>query len=47
MLAGRADLRGSESTLFSQVVASYMDVIQNEALVGLAANNVDVLTTIL
>jgi outer membrane protein len=45
VLAGRADLRGSESTLFSQVVAAYMDVIQNEALVGLAAANVDVLTT--
>lgn len=45
VLAGRADLRGSESVLFSQVVAAYMDVIQNEALVGLAANNVDVLTT--
>jgi outer membrane protein len=45
VLAGRADLRGSESALFSQVVATYMDVIQNEALVGLAANNVDVLTT--
>ena len=45
VLAGRADLRGSESALFSQVVAAYMDVIQNEALVGLAANNVEVLTT--
>ena len=45
VLAGRADLRGSESALFSQVVAAYVDVIQNEALVGLAANNVDVLTT--
>jgi outer membrane protein len=45
VLAGRADLRGTESTLFSQVVAAYMDVIQNEALVGLAASNVDVLTT--
>jgi outer membrane protein len=45
VLAGRADLRGSESTLFSQVVAAYMDVIQNEALVGLAANNVAVLST--
>ncbi len=41
--AGRADLRGSESALFSQVVAAYMDVIQNEAIVGLSANNVDVL----
>ncbi len=45
VLAGRADLRGSESALFSQVTAAYMDVIQNEALVGLAANNVGVLTT--
>jgi outer membrane protein len=45
VLAGRADLRGSESSLFSQVVAAYMDVIQNEALVGLAANNIQVLTT--
>ena len=45
VLAGRADLRGSESALFTQVVAAYMDVIQNEALVGLAANNVEVLTT--
>jgi len=44
VLAGRADLRGSESVLFSQVVAAYMDVIQNEALVGLSANNVEVLT---
>ena len=44
-MAGRADLRGSESALFSQVVAAYMDVIQNEALVGLAANNVQVLAT--
>lgn len=41
--AGRADLRGSESALFSQVVAAYMDVIQNEAIVGLSSNNVDVL----
>src|SRR5690606_3041801 len=41
--AGRADLRGSESQLFTQVVSTYMDVIQNEALVGLAANNVEVL----
>jgi outer membrane protein len=42
--AGRADLRGTESQLFSQVVAAYMDVIQNEAIVGLAGNNVEVLT---
>lgn len=43
VLAGRADLRASESGLFSQVVAAYMDVIQNEALVGLTRNNVQVL----
>ncbi|WP_128891426.1 TolC family outer membrane protein [Erythrobacter sp. HKB08] len=41
--AGRADLRGIESALFSQVVAAYMDVIRNEAIVGLNANQVDVL----
>ena len=41
--AGRADLRGIESELFSQVVAAYMDVIQNEAIVGLSANQVQVL----
>ncbi|WP_238474105.1 TolC family outer membrane protein [Altericroceibacterium spongiae] len=44
VVAGRADLRGSESGLFSQVVAAYMDVILNEALVSLSRNNVDVLT---
>ncbi len=41
--AGRADLRGTESQVFSQVVAAYMDVILNEAIVGLSANNVEVL----
>ena len=41
--AGQADLRGSESGLFSQVVANYMDVILNEAVVGLNHNNVEVL----
>ena len=45
VVAGRADLRGSESALFAQVVTAYMDVIQNEALVALAASNVDVLAT--
>lgn len=43
-LAGRASLRGSESSLFSQVVAAYMDVILQEAVVGLNANNVSVLS---
>ena len=43
--AGRADLRGTESAIFSQVVAAYMDVLQAEALVGLNANQVQVLAT--
>jgi len=42
--AGRADLRGSESDIFARVVATYMDVILNEALVSLTANNVQVLS---
>lgn len=42
-LAGRATLRGSESSLFSQVVGAYMDAILDEAVVGLNANNVHVL----
>lgn len=41
--AGRADLRATESAIFSQVVAAYMDVIRTEALVALSANNVEVL----
>lgn len=41
--AGQADLRGAESQVFSQAVAAYMDVIQNEAIVGLNRNNVQVL----
>ncbi|MEO6152478.1 MAG: TolC family outer membrane protein [Croceibacterium sp.] len=44
VLAGREDLRGTESSVFSQVVAAYMDVIQNEAIVGLTTNNVQVLS---
>ncbi|HVR90075.1 MAG TPA: TolC family outer membrane protein [Novosphingobium sp.] len=42
--AGQADLRGTESGVFAQVVAAYMDVIQNQAIVGLSRNNVQVLT---
>ncbi len=42
--AGQADLRGTESAIFSQVVAAYMDVLRNEALVALAANQVEVLS---
>lgn len=41
--AGQASLRGTESSVFNQVVAAYMDVIQNEAIVGLNRNNVQVL----
>lgn len=43
--AGQADLRGVESGIFNQVVAAYMDVIQNEALVGLSRSNVAALNT--
>ncbi|MEO0462560.1 MAG: TolC family outer membrane protein [Pseudomonadota bacterium] len=42
--AGRAVLRGTESQIFSQTVAAYMDVLRTEALAGLAANQVEVLT---
>ncbi len=41
--AGQADLRATESAIFSQTVAAYMDVIRGEALVGLNANQVEVL----
>jgi outer membrane protein len=37
--AGQQDLRAAESGVFSQVVASYMDVILNEAVVGLNRQN--------
>ena len=41
--AGRADLRGTESAIFSQVVAAYMDVIRDSAIVALNQANVNVL----
>ena len=41
--AGQADLRATESAVFSQVVAAYMDVILSEAVVGLNRNQVEVL----
>ena len=41
--AGRADLRATESAIFTRVVAAYMDVLRNQAIVGLSANQVDVL----
>ncbi len=41
--AGQADLRGTESSIFSQTVAAYMDVLRTEALAELSANQVEVL----
>ncbi|WP_416365320.1 TolC family outer membrane protein [Sphingobium sp. JS3065] len=38
--AGQADLRGTEASVFSQVVAAYMDVIRNSAVVALNQANV-------
>jgi len=44
VVAGQADLRGTESSIFARVVAAYMDVLRNEALVSLSQNQVEVLT---
>ena len=41
--AGRADLRGTESALFSRAVAAYLDVQRDEAVVGLNTANIRVL----
>lgn len=41
--AGRANLRETESQLFTEVVGAYMDVIRDEAIVGLNQQNVHVL----
>ncbi len=38
--AGRANLRGTEANLFTDVVAAYMDVIRDEAVVALNQQNV-------
>ncbi|WP_395623173.1 TolC family outer membrane protein [Sphingomonas daechungensis] len=43
--AGRATLRAVEGDVFTQAVASYMDVIRDRATVELNANNVKVLET--
>lgn len=43
--AGQADLRGTEASIFSQVVGAYMDVIRDQAIVALNRNQVDVLET--
>jgi outer membrane protein len=42
---GRADLRGAEAQMFTDVVAAYMDVIRDQAIVDLNAKQVDVLNT--
>jgi len=41
--AGQADLRATESAIFSQVVDAYMAVVSQEAVVGLNRKNVEVL----
>ncbi|MEG3180324.1 TolC family outer membrane protein [Sphingomonas sp. LT1P40] len=41
--AGRAGLRSAETQLFTDVVAAYLDVIRDEAIVGLNQQNVRVL----
>ncbi|QPC98719.1 TolC family outer membrane protein [Qipengyuania soli] len=41
--SGQADLRGTESAIFTQVVAAYMDVLRGQAVVALSSNQVDVL----
>ncbi|MDZ7283972.1 TolC family outer membrane protein [Sphingomonas sanguinis] len=43
--AGRAQLRGVEANLFTNVVAAYMNVIRDEAIVNLNTRNVNVLDT--
>ena len=42
--AGRANLRDTEASLFAQVVGAYMDVIRDQAIVGLQRANLGVLT---
>ena len=41
--AGRSTLRGTEASLFTEVVGAYMDVIRDDAIVGLNQQNVRVL----
>ena len=43
--SGRAGLRSQESSVFVDVVTAYMDVIRDQAIVELDANNVKVLET--
>ncbi|MEC3910591.1 TolC family outer membrane protein [Sphingobium sp. CR2-8] len=41
--AGQANLRGTEASIFTQVVAAYMDVIRDNAVVSLNRSNVKAL----
>lgn len=41
--AGQANLRGTEASIFSAVVAAYLDVIQNEIIMDLQQTNANVL----
>lgn len=43
--SGQAGLRGTEASIFSQVVGAYMDVIRDQAIVQLNRKNVQVLRT--
>ena len=43
--SGRADLRSSEATMFTDVVSAYMDVVRDQAIVDLNGKQVDVLGT--
>jgi outer membrane protein len=43
VFAGRADLRSVEAQIFTEVVAVYMDVLRDEAVVALNRRNVEVL----
>ncbi len=43
--AGQANLRATEASLFSAVVGAYMDVIRDQAILGLNAKQVAVLRT--
>jgi outer membrane protein len=45
VLAGRANLQGTESDVFTAAVGAYMDVIRDTAIVDLNAGNVRVLET--
>ena len=45
VVAGQAQLRGTEASLFTEVVGAYNDVLRDEAIVALNTQNVRVLET--